>query len=141
VTRENRSTAFDPLPPTRTVPSQFNLSSRSVEAISQPNFIREDMDPDPEVVNEASMLDTIYSVVGATVPNGPLPAMTLYHGSENGQVLWTGFDIWTFRRADAAAIVNWVLQDLWGLTPTQPASGQALSRTRPHRGQHELPLA
>jgi hypothetical protein len=111
---DNRNTTFDPLPPTRTIVSQFNVSTRPVEGIALPNSILEGQGPDP------SALDSIYNALGATVP-APMPAMALYHGGENGQVLWTGFDVWSFKRADCAAIVSWVLQDLWGLTPSGPS--------------------
>ena len=122
---DNRNTTFDPLPPTRTIPSQFNISVRAVEGISVANHVLEDVDPDPDVVNQQSVADTIYNVLGSTVPT-PMPGMMLYHGTENGQVLWTGFDIWSFKRAHCAAIVNWVLQDLWGLTPSpQPGAARA----------------
>jgi hypothetical protein len=126
---DRRNVTFDPLPPTRFSVSQFNVNSFFVETISLPNSIIEDLDPDPEFGLIASTLDSIYSASGNTVP-GTLPAMALYHGSDNGQVLWSGFDIWSFKRADCAAIVNWVLQDLWGLTPSpQPNQPTAAPRS------------
>lgn len=124
---DNRSTTFDPLPPTRTVTSQFNVSVRQVEGISVANSILEDVDPDPGVVNEQSVMDTLYNALGSSVP-APMPSMVVYHGSENGQVVWTGFDIWSFKRADCAALVNFVLRDLWGLTPSpQPGTQNAMA--------------
>jgi hypothetical protein len=41
--------------------------------------------------------------------------MTCYHGRENGSLIFSGFDLWTFRRAQSAQLVDAVLQGMWHL--------------------------
>ena len=53
--------------------------------------------------------------------------MTYYHGSESGSVVFSGFPIWQFQRSQCAALVDFVLQDIWGLLPR---STQVASRSR-----------
>jgi hypothetical protein len=61
----------------------------------------------------------------------PSPAMLYYHGRENGPVLFSGFDLWSWSRSDARSLVDFVLRDVWGLTrssstaATAPASAAA----------------
>ena len=138
---ETKTAATDSLPPLRTG-GQFYIGSHRVEYVSQPNYIVEDVDPDPDIFDEQSVLDTLFTVVGGGVPNDGIvkPAMTLYHGAENGQVLWSGFDIWTFRRTECIALVDWVLHDLWGLARApisrQPSeAGASAARSRRSAGE------
>ena len=116
----------DPLPPTR-LPGQaslFYITSYPIEYILTPNFVVEDIDPDPEVVREASVLDSLYegeSIVlltnprpGQSLPRAP--QMTYYHGNRARQFVFSGFAPWNYARQDCIALVDFVLQDLWGMT-------------------------
>jgi len=107
-TLDPRTSTSDPLPPTRTIPSQFYFSTRPVEFLSQPNSILE---------AGVSVLDSLYVVSGASVPIGTANvAMTVYHGSETGECVWTGFDLWNFQRGQCIQLVDGVLQGIWGLS-------------------------
>jgi hypothetical protein len=111
-----KSFALDPLPPGRTgqSPSVFYRSTIDAEFMSQQNFVIE---------NGESALDSLYRAITFLLP--PTPAqrvtMTYYHGEENPPVMFSGFDIWSFTRADCQSLVDFVLQDVWGLTKSVPA--------------------
>ena len=112
----------DPLPPTR-MPNQANLfyaTSFPSEYILSGNFILEDVDPDPEVVVEASVLDSLYESEGIVLLTSPnrAPTMTYYHGTQANQFVFTGFAPWLYARQDCIALFDFVLQDLWGLNRT-----------------------
>lgn len=126
----------DPPPPARVNnTASFYLTFYDIEYLSQPNFILEDVDPDPAVVNEQSVLDTVLSIMvppgqtfGGVTNTNPLggrdlelPVMTYYHGQNNGTFLNTGLDLWKFSRADVVAVVDFVLQDVWHLTRSSVA--------------------
>ncbi len=123
---QSRTAATDPLPPTR-APNQgstFYTSNRRAEFLTQPNEILEDIDGDPETYGEHSVLDSLYTVQGGTVPVGSgNVAMTRYHGLEHGEVVWTGFDIWSFQRAQCIELVDAVMQGIWGLPRAPVARG------------------
>lgn len=87
---------------------------------SPPNRVVEDADPWPNHERLESTLDTLY-LAPVSSPDGPLPVMTYYHGVESGPVVFSGFPIWFFRRAQCAALVDFVLQDIWGLSRAGPA--------------------
>ena len=42
--------------------------------------------------------------------------MTYYHGNQANQFVFTGFAFWNYVRSDAIGLVDFVLQDIWGLT-------------------------
>lgn len=119
----------DPLPPTR-LSSQsglFYLSSYPCEYLMEVNSILEDVDPDPAVSREVSVLDTLFEATGVvlltnrTDPNTgenilvPAPTMTYYHGNQARQFVFTGFAPWAYARQDCIALVDFVLQDIWGI--------------------------
>jgi hypothetical protein len=111
---------IDPLPPTRRLGQEgsFYQSSLPCEYIVDLNSIIEDVDPDPLVPREVAVLDTLYeasSVLLLTYPN-PAPTMTYYHGTTAHQFVFSGFSIWSYARQDCMALVDFVLQDLWGMT-------------------------
>jgi hypothetical protein len=116
--------AGDPVPPTRTISNQFYQTSWPCEYISDINSIIEDVDPDPLNAREISVMDTLYKAVGAVIrannggsdPLHPAPTMTYYHGNTAHQFVFTGFAPWSYARQDCMALVDFVLQDLWGLT-------------------------
>jgi hypothetical protein len=77
-------------------------------------YIREDYNDDPNVVDEYSTLDTLYISQGlVAIPNSPV--MTYYHGRENAPLVFSGFNIWYWRRTQCIALADWVLQNVWGL--------------------------
>jgi len=119
-----KSALPDPLPPTRTS-TQGNLfytSSLPCEYLIANNSILEDMDPDPEVVGQVAVLDTLFTassvVLLTNTANELVPAatMTYYHGNGAHQFVFTGFSPWSYARQDCMGLVDFVLQDLWGLT-------------------------
>lgn len=113
----------DPFPPGR--PGQplsvYYKSTADIEYLSSPNVVTEDIDPDPEVENIVSVLDTLYTASGILLPpTSKNTVMTHYRGSESPRFLVTGFDIWSFRRDQMVQLVDFVLQDVWGLTRSSP---------------------
>lgn len=130
-----KNAATDPLPANRTSnPGNFYQTTTLAEYLTLANPIVEDLNPDPEVLDEQSTLDTLYVMGGASSPPAPgNVVMTLYHGNDNGQVLWSGIDFWHFRRPQCQALVNWVLQDLWGLTPSGSVANAANRAPAPAR--------
>ncbi len=124
-----RDSASDPLPPTR-LASQAALyypSAIAVEYVAAPNLIVEDTDPDPEVVHVESTLDTLLEASGSALLTSPAPVMTYYHGRDNAACLFSGFDLWSWTRSDAQALVDFVLRDVWGLAPAGPRAAAARS--------------
>jgi hypothetical protein len=113
-----RSPGTDPIPPTRSPsqPSLFYPSTFACEYLTQPNTVLEDVDPDPDVIDEVSVLDTLVQATGAQLLLSPAPAMTWYHGGAAQQFVFSGFAPWDFARADAITLVDFVLQDIWGLS-------------------------
>lgn len=112
----------DTLPPTRTngQGSTFWLTgSLTAEYLSQPNSIIEDRDPDPLNTVEFSALDTLYELQGgslATNITGYRPAtMTYYHGTVSPEVVFSGFSLWDWTKADCISLIDFVLQRIWGM--------------------------
>lgn len=99
--------------PNRTNQSDYFQSSYAVEGISKPNVIVEDIDPAPGVVKPQSVLDTLYVSAGGIIGLGK-PTMTYYHGTRHAPVVYSGFPLWYFQRAQQIQIVDFVMQDLWG---------------------------
>jgi hypothetical protein len=118
-TLDSRTVATDPLPPTRlsSQGSLFYYTTRPAEFLTQPNSILEAGVP---------VLDSLYTVQGATLPSGTgNVAMTVYHGAEGGECVWTGFDLWSFQRSETIQLVDGVLQGIWGLSRDPVARGPA----------------
>jgi len=105
--------------PNRLSQSDFYQTSMVGEGLTKPNEILEDTDPDPGVIRQESVLDTIYESVGGQM-GAPRPVMTLYHGGRQGQrQVFSGFQLWYWRRDYQIAIADFVLQKVWNL-PRQP---------------------
>ena len=124
-----RTCTSDPPPPQRACSPAYLLSSYSAEYIgrlapnpSPPNFIREDVNPDPSVSKEESTLDTLYSATGGTMP-GRLPVMTYYHGLQSPEMVFCGFPLWYFQRAQVIKLADFVLQEIFKL-PAPPAGAR-----------------
>lgn len=116
-----KTPANDPIPPGREgqSPTVYYKSAYDAEFLSISNFVLEDLNPDPDLLNEQSVLDTLYRIVTFSLPptTAQRVAMTYYHGPVGTPFVFTGFSIWDFTRADCQTLVDWVLQDVWGLTP------------------------
>ncbi|HET9328161.1 MAG TPA: hypothetical protein VFQ05_15445, partial [Candidatus Eisenbacteria bacterium] len=130
-----RTCVSDPPPPQRFCNSFYLVSSYPAEYIgrvagfaSPPNFVQEDTDPHPVKVRLESTLDTLYSAIGGSMP-AQLPVMTYYHGFESGPVVFSGFPVWYYQRRQGQKLVDFVLQDIWGLTK-EPAANRAAVASR-----------
>jgi len=121
-----RTCATDPPPPLRTCDSFYLPQTFPAEFLSQPNAIVEDVDPRSNHEQLQSTLDTLYMVIG---PSGQAPVMTYYHGTEGGSVVFSGFPIWHFQRTQCAALTDFVLQDIWGMTRQAPQAAGAQRST------------
>jgi hypothetical protein len=119
-----RSAATDPVPPRRTLANFYPaLSTTAFEYLTLPNDIVESISASPGHGREASTLDTLYTIRGVLPASKDMPCMTVYHGRDNGQLVFTGFDLWTWSRPQCRALVDAVLADLWHLSPATAASG------------------
>jgi hypothetical protein len=118
-----KSAATDPFAvyaPNRTNQGEFYQVTYAAEAITKANTIVQDADPDPNTLDMRAVLDTLYASSGGSLGSGR-PVMTLYHGGENAPLVFSGFPVWYFQRAQSIAMVDWVLQKLWGL-PRRPVA-------------------
>ena len=62
-----------------------------------------------------SVLDTLYESQGGPLGVGK-PLMTLWHGGDGSQKhVFSGFQLWYWRREQQIAIADWVLQTVWGI--------------------------
>ena len=127
---DGRTPATDPLPPMRSGSAAFYARSGTAEYLTQPNTILENHN---DASRRGSPLDTLYSLGSGS----GFPIMTFYHGRESGAVLFSGFDIWSFRRDQGAQLVDAVLQGIWGLprvsgTPTSAQSEEAVVQRSGH---------
>jgi hypothetical protein len=117
----------DPFPPNRVgqSPSVFYQTQFDIEFLSASNEILEDLDPGPNE-NFQSTLDTLYKVTGNGLQSDQGPGalqsviMTRYHGLDNQDFLFTGHNIWNFQRAQCKTLVDFVLQQLWGIPAPVP---------------------
>jgi hypothetical protein len=126
-----RTCGTDPPSPLRQCNSFYLAPSFDAEYIgrnpqfgSVPNFIRENTSTNPDVDIEESTLDTLYFVVGGSVPS-ELPLMTYYHGFQSSQMVFSGFPLWFFQRAQVQELSDFVLQEIFGFSrngATQPAA-------------------
>lgn len=103
-------------------PYYFTAEFMGTASAAEHNFVREDADPRPNHEREESTLDTLFVTFGAVTAPRRRPVMTYYHGFECGSVVFSGFPIWLFQRTQVATLVDFVLQDIWGLR-REPGSG------------------
>ncbi len=106
-----KTASSDPLPPLRT--SNFYLTSYPAEHLTKPNTILEPQGAGPDAPL-ASVLDTVYTTFGGSAGTG-WPLMTVYRGAEIQPLVFSGFPIWYFRQSDGTALVDFVLQRMWGM--------------------------
>ncbi len=71
----------------------------------------------------------LYTAVGGSMP-GALPVMTYYHGFESGPVVFSGFPVWYFRRDQCQRLMDFVLQDVWGLDKHGAAASAPVASRR-----------
>ena len=124
---------MNPFPPGRPViGGNFYVTNFELEYLSRPNEVVDDIDPSPLAFDLQSTLDTLYKATGGSlVPPGLNPVdvvMTRYHPTSGESLIFTGFNIWSFRRSDCKSLVDFVLQQLWGLSPgPSPQIARAVS--------------
>src|SRR5205814_8374255 len=95
--------------------ADFYQTAAVGEGLTLPNEVVEDRDPSPGVVRQESVLDTVYESVGGQLGSDK-PIMTVWHGGTTGdRQVFTGFQLWYWRRDEQIAIVDWVVQYLWGI--------------------------
>jgi hypothetical protein len=101
--------------PTRNY-SDFFQTAMVGEGITKPNEVLGDRDPDPGVIRMEAVVDTLYMSIGGQMSQSR-PTMTIYHGGFAGQRhVFSGFQLWYWRRDQQLAIVDFVLQKAWGIT-------------------------
>ena len=146
-----KNAADDPVPPNRGKASFFNaVLVFNLEFMTDANpglltnAILEDTDPDPDVENNVSMLDTLLiaslNISGIPIENEDLslggrnyrsfPVMTYYHGQFGPPFVLSGHDIWTFTRKDLVKLVDFVFQQIWGM-PKEPIVAPAIQAPAP----------
>lgn len=112
-----REQGVDPVPPMRG-PGTYFQNIYYGEVLNAPNNIVQNVGPDPDHPVLGSVLDTLYnSSAGFELTSRPI--MTYYHGTESGSVVFSGFPVWFFPRAQAIQVSDFVLQGVWGL-PRRP---------------------
>lgn len=114
-----KSPATDPIYPLRSTGTFYRQISE-FEWLSEPTYQEEDPDNDPATPNSFSALDTLYWVDSSwdRLNQGPNinPVMTVYHGLTVPQpVIFTGFNLWVMRRDHVIQMIDFVLQNAWGL--------------------------
>lgn len=122
---EFRVPATDPMPPNRSNTGRYYPQVSGLEYLQVENIIQENTSPDPEHPNEVATLDTLYKVSGGGLPppiqNPHNVVMTYYHGPGVPQgFIFTGFDVWSWKRTQCQDFVDFVMQQMWG-RPTTPA--------------------
>jgi hypothetical protein len=151
-----RDPATDPLWPART-PADFYVgnpiysgSGYNIEYLSELENIIIEQIPVPSPTNpdstvERVTLDSLYHVYGPSYPgqlmqpgSGVNVVMTVYHGRENPLAVFSGVDIWTFKRSDCQALVDFVLGQLWHLPKNAAPAPRAIA-TRSFRQPAALP--
>jgi hypothetical protein len=97
----------DPLPLQR--PGAVHASSTVAEYLSLPNFVHEGLG-----AGVYAALDTLYETGGGDAGTGR-PVMTYYHGQDGPPLVFSGFPLWYIQRTQAIQVVDFVLQQMWGL--------------------------
>jgi hypothetical protein len=137
-----RTCPTDPPSPLRTCDSFYLLSVFTAEfmgTLTNPgtNAIVEDVNPDPDVVDEQSTLDTLYLVRGGLSP-ADRPVMTYYHGFQSPQMVFSGFPLWFFQRTQARNLSQFVLTDIFQLARSPVAAPAKVGAPVAISTQHHL---
>ena len=141
-TLQFRDPATDPIWPYRSL-GDFYVGNQAysgngvnLEYVTLENYILEQMPvpSNPDSSAETSALDTLYLAYGTSYPGqmlqyaqGVNAVMTYYHGLENAPLVFSGTDIWSYRRQDCVALVDFVLGRLWGLSRNAPYVPRAVA--------------
>jgi len=125
-----KTDATDPIPPTRlaTQGSQFYRTTTADEFVAAPDTIVENFDRSGLGERLESALDTLYEVSSPQLCVSQAPAMLYYHGRDNPPFVFTGFDLWSWSRADCQGLVDFVLGDIWKLPRAAPGVRPANAR-------------
>jgi hypothetical protein len=107
------------------------------EFLTEDNVITEPAG-DPPI--DYPTLDTLYLIFGSnpairyelTNPDQVNAIMTYYHGADNAPMVFSGFNIWLWRRQDCLTLVDFVLHTLWH-QPLPPRTA-VLARAQPRPG-------
>lgn len=106
---------IDVYAPNRTNPSDYFQTGFTGEALTKDNVVT---DTDPVTGAPLAALDTLYMTAGGGLGSSIRPFMTYYHGQESQPLVFSGFPLWYWSRPQQIAVIDWVLQDVWGLTRT-----------------------
>jgi len=147
-----KTPATDPLPPQRPIPSNFYTFVAGLEYLIAPNDVGErrghghgrgrEREDDIEHFgheggeggeghhgNAPNALDSLYEASGGSLPppqeNPHNVVMTRYHGDEGGEVIFSGFDLWTWQRTQCVELVDGVLRGFWHLRRAPAAMAAA----------------
>jgi hypothetical protein len=143
---ERKTPATDAIYPFRGSGS-FYVSNFEYECMTQPMFMLEDENPDPDIEVPVSTLDTLFVVSHSSTDYPPFdpeitpllngyPVMTSYRGVNETEpsVIFSGFNIWHFKRQQCIDLVDFVLNRTWHLqrqaVQTQPGTPAAAHRAR-----------
>ena len=99
--------------PNRQNSGDFYQTGFTGEALTKDNIVT---DTDPVSGASVAALDTLYMTAGGGLGSSIRPFMTYYHGQESQPLVFSGFPLWYWTRPQALAVIDWVLQDVWGLT-------------------------
>jgi hypothetical protein len=117
-----KSPATDPIFPNRSTSDFCGAAEGGIEWLSMPNVTGLPRNPSSRHAMDIPVLDTLYSIAGLPIFDRPpgqgdagiSPTMTYAHAGP-GTLLFSGFDIWRFRRDHCQQLVDAVLQGVWGL--------------------------
>src|SRR5262249_46795539 len=99
--------------PNRLSQADFYQGSMVGEGLTKPNEVVENGSLDPDVIDLHSVVDTLYESVGGQL--GGRPVMTMFHSARTGgRQVFSGFQLWYWRREQQIAIAGFVLQKIWG---------------------------
>src|SRR5262249_54102390 len=90
---------------------------------------------------EVATLDTLLQVTGGTTPPGViLPVMTIYHGVENPTLVFSGHNLWSYKRDDVKQLVDFVLQEVWHMPGPGGGAGARPRAARQPVGSASTPV-
>ena len=129
---EYRAADTDPLPPLRSAGS-FYVMNNSIEWLSQPNAFR-GRDGTKRVA-----LDTLMKVTLSGSFVGTFPCMTAANDPRGGTVVFSGFDLWSWRRSQCVQVIDAVLNGYWGLQRSAPVASRRIESAAVRPGGAEKP--
>ena len=91
------------------------------------------MDADPNAVRLESTLDSLYDVSHTSFTAPRAIAMTYYHGREHAPFVFTGLALWAWTVTDTKGLVDFVMQDIWGLARSGPSVNRSAATAVPPR--------